>query len=110
MHSADAVLLAAADAVANRTLDLMGMAPMAQAIEFRQVASIGSTVERDLRLGLEEAPSSFSHTVVVPAVSDICSLSEPHFPNDFSRIDGGRSRSTNLLRLNDNFSSSKPPL
>jgi integrase len=40
VHSADAVLLAAADAVANRTLDLMGMAPTAQVIEFRQVASI----------------------------------------------------------------------
>jgi integrase len=40
VHSADAVLLAAADTVANRTLELMGMAPTAQVIEFRQVASI----------------------------------------------------------------------
>jgi integrase len=40
VHCADAVLLAAADAVANRTLELMGMAPTAQVIEFRQVASI----------------------------------------------------------------------
>lgn len=40
VHSADAVLLAAADAVANRTLALMGMAPRAQVIEFRQAASI----------------------------------------------------------------------
>jgi integrase len=40
VHSADAVLLAAADAVANRTLELMGMAPKARVIEFRQVASI----------------------------------------------------------------------
>jgi hypothetical protein len=39
VHSADAVLLAAADAVANRTLELMGMAPPAQVIAFRQVAS-----------------------------------------------------------------------
>jgi integrase len=40
VHSADAVLLAAADAVANRTLELMGMAPKARVIEFRQAASI----------------------------------------------------------------------
>jgi hypothetical protein len=40
VHSADAVLLAAADAVANRTLERMGMTPMAQVIEFRQVSSI----------------------------------------------------------------------
>jgi integrase len=40
VHSADAVLLSAADAVANRTLELMGMAPTAQVIEFRQAASI----------------------------------------------------------------------
>lgn len=40
VHSADAVLLAAADAVADRTLELMGMAPTAQVIEFRQAASI----------------------------------------------------------------------
>jgi integrase len=40
VHSADAVLLAAADAVANRTLELMGMALKAQIIEFRQAASI----------------------------------------------------------------------
>ena len=40
VHSADAVLLAAADAVSNRTLELMGMGPMAQVIEFRQAASI----------------------------------------------------------------------
>jgi hypothetical protein len=33
-------LLAAADAVANRTLEMMGLAPKAQIIEFRQVASI----------------------------------------------------------------------
>jgi hypothetical protein len=37
----DATLVqAAADAVANQTLELMGMAPMAQIIEFRRVRSI----------------------------------------------------------------------
>jgi hypothetical protein len=40
VHSADAVLLAAADAVANRLLGLMGMAAKAQVIELRQVALI----------------------------------------------------------------------
>jgi integrase len=39
VHSADAVLLAAADAIATRTLELMGMSPVAQVIEFRQVAT-----------------------------------------------------------------------
>jgi integrase len=40
VHSADAVLLAAADAIASRTLDLMDMSPMAEVIEFRQVAAV----------------------------------------------------------------------
>jgi integrase len=38
VHSADAVLLAAADAVANRTLDLMGMTRSADIINLRQTA------------------------------------------------------------------------
>jgi integrase len=38
VHSADAVLLAAADAVANHTLDLMGMARSAEIIHLRQTA------------------------------------------------------------------------
>jgi integrase len=40
VHSADAFLLAAADTIANRTLELMGIAPTAKVIEFRQAASI----------------------------------------------------------------------
>jgi integrase len=40
VHSADAVLLAAADAVANRMLELMRVSLKAQAIEFRQIAAI----------------------------------------------------------------------
>jgi integrase len=39
IHSADAVLLAAADAVANRTLSLMGMTPESEVIELRQAFS-----------------------------------------------------------------------
>ncbi len=39
VHSADAVLLAAADAVANRTLELMGLAPTAEVVAFRSAAS-----------------------------------------------------------------------
>jgi integrase len=39
IHSADAVLLAAADAVANRTLVLMNMAPTSEVIELRQTIS-----------------------------------------------------------------------
>ena len=38
VHSADAVLLAAADDVASRTLDLMGMTPTADIIQLRQKA------------------------------------------------------------------------
>jgi integrase len=38
VHSADAVLLAAADAVANRTLDLMGMTRSADIVHLRQTA------------------------------------------------------------------------
>jgi site-specific recombinase XerD len=39
IHAADAVLLAAADAVANRTLSLMGMRPTSEVIEFRPSTS-----------------------------------------------------------------------
>ena len=38
VHCADAVLLAAADVVANRTLELMGMAPAATVIQLRATA------------------------------------------------------------------------
>lgn len=38
VHSADAVLLVAADVVANRTLDLMGMAACAEVVPLRQTA------------------------------------------------------------------------
>jgi hypothetical protein len=53
-HSADAVLLAAADAVANRTLELMGMAPTAQVIEFRQ--AVVDLDPADLRGNSNAAP------------------------------------------------------
>jgi integrase len=39
IHAADAVLLAAADTVANRTLSLMGMNPTSEVIELRSSAS-----------------------------------------------------------------------
>jgi integrase len=39
IHSADAVLLAAADAVANRTLSLMGMTPKSEVVELRKASS-----------------------------------------------------------------------
>jgi hypothetical protein len=39
IHGSDAVLLAAADTVANRTLALMGMAPGSEVIEFRLAIS-----------------------------------------------------------------------
>ena len=38
VHSADAVLLAAADTVANRTLSLMGMMPTADVVQLGQTA------------------------------------------------------------------------
>jgi integrase len=38
VHSADAVLLAAADVVANRTLELMGLLDSADIIPLKQIA------------------------------------------------------------------------